>query len=300
MNKPPYLKPGDTVGIVAPGRKVTLSEIQYAINILKSCGLHVVLAKNVFSSDHSYLAGTDDQRLSDVQSILDDKSINAIVCARGGYGSTRILDQLDFTSFLKNPKWIAGFSDITAFHLKLSKLNVASIHSTMPILFSQMESADSIESLRRTLLGDPQSFLVNPHPLNRIGNASGQLIGGNLSLVLDSMGTSSEPDLDEKILIIEEVDEYLYKLDRMMVQLKRTGKLEKLSGLVVGYMTSIKDTTLAFGESAEVIIGHHTSSYHFPIAFNFPIGHENPNLAWIHGATVQLDVSESKSALTYL
>jgi len=300
MIRPPYLKLDDKIGIIAPGRKVIPGDIQTAISILESWGLHVVLAKNVFSSDHSYLAGTDSQRLSDVQSMLDDESISAILCARGGYGSTRILDQLDFTSFLKNPKWIAGFSDITAFHLKLSKLNVASIHSTMPILFSQTESAHSIETLKGALLGDPQSFRVIPHPLNRIGTKSGQLIGGNLSLLLDSMSTASEPDLDGKILIIEEIDEYLYKLDRMMVQLNRTGKLEKLSGLVVGYMTDIKDTALTFGESTEAIILHHTSSYDFPVAFNFPIGHENPNLAWIQGAMVQLGVSENKSILTYL
>ncbi len=187
MIKPPYLKPGDRIGIVAPGRKVTPDDIEAAINILESWKLQIVLAKNVFSSDHSYLAGTDGQRLSDVQSMLDDESMSAVICARGGYGSTRILDQLDFTSFLKNPKWIVGFSDVTAFHLKLSQLNVMSIHSTMPILFSQTESSDSIESLRRILFGEPQPFLVEPHSSNRIGKARGQLIGGNLSLLLDSM-----------------------------------------------------------------------------------------------------------------
>ncbi len=300
MIKPSYIKSGDKIGIVAPGRKVTPDDIEAAINILKSWGLEVVLATNIFSSDHSYLAGTDDQRLRDMQSMLDDESIRAILCARGGYGSTRILDQLSFTSFLRNPKWIAGFSDITAFHLKLSKLNIASIHSTMPILFSQAESADSIETLRRSLFGKPQPIFVNPFSLNRMGNATGQLIGGNLSLLLDSICTPSEPDLDGKILIIEEVDEYVYKLDRMMVQLKRTGKLKKLAGLVVGYITDTKDTGLPFGESAEAIIHHHTSCYSFPLAFNFPIGHENPNHAWIHGAMAQLYVNENKSSLTYV
>ncbi len=300
MIKPPFLKHGDKVGLVAPGRKVKSNDVEASLNIFKTWGLEVVLAENLFSNDHSYLAGTDKQRLSDFQSMMDDNSIRAIICARGGYGSTRIIDQLDFTSFITKPKWIAGFSDITAFHLKLSKLGVASIHSTMPILFSKTESIDSVESLRKMLFGEPQQFLVDRHPSNRIGKASGQLIGGNLSLIIDSIGTDSEPDLSDKILVIEEIDEYLYKMDRMMVQLKRTGKMNNLSGLVVGHMTDIKDTELKFGEGVRDIILNHMSSFHFPIAFNFPIGHENPNLAWMNGAAAQLDATEDNASLTHL
>lgn len=300
MINAPFLTPADKIGITAPGRKVSHGDIEASINIFKAWGLEVVLAKNLFSNDHLYLSGTDDQRLSDFQMMLDDETIKAIVCARGGYGSTRILDQLDFSSFLKSPKWIAGFSDVTAFHLKLSKLNVASIHSTMPVLFSKTESAESVESFRKTLFGEPQPFLVDSHPSNRKGKTSGQLIGGNLSLLVDSIGTTSDPNLDGKILVIEEIDEYLYKIDRMMVQVKRSGKLDKLTGLIVGHMTDIKDTELKFGESVKDIILNHTSSFQFPIAFNFPIGHENPNLAWIHGASAQLDVNKEQSTLTYL
>ncbi len=300
MVKPPFLNRGDKIGISAPGRKIKQSDVEVAINIFESWGLHIALAQNLFSTDHSYLAGTDEQRLSDFQTMMDDDSIRAIICARGGYGSTRILDQLDFASFLKNPKWIAGFSDITAFHLKLSNLNVASIHSTMPILFSKKESVDSIESLKNIIFGDPQNFLLEPHLSNRKGKGFGKLIGGNLSLILDSMGTSSELNTEGKILIIEEVDEYLYKLDRMMVQLKRTGKLDNLNGMIIGHMTNIKDTELNFGESVEEIICHHSSTFHFPIAFNFPTGHENPNLAWMHGSTAQLDVTKEAVSLQYL
>ncbi len=300
MIKPPFLKRGDKIGIVGPGRKIKPGDIEASIDFFKAWGLQVVLAKNVFSNDHSYLAGTDSQRLFDFQSMMDDTSIRAIICARGGYGSTRILDQLDFTTFLKSPKWVVGFSDITAFHLKLFKINVASAHGTMPILFSKTESADSIESLRRILFGEPQHFLVNLCPSNRTGKATGQLIGGNLSLLVDSIGTVNELDTDGKVLVIEEIGEYLYKLDRMMVQLKRAGKFNKLNGLVVGYMTDIKDTELKFGETMEGIILNHTLSFQFPIAFNFPIGHENPNLAWIHGAAAQLDVTEPNSSLSYL
>lgn len=300
MIKPPFLKPGDKIGIVAPGRKVKPADIEASIHFFKAWGLQVVLAKNVYSNDHSYLAGTDSQRLFDFQSMMDDTTIRAIICARGGYGSTRILDQLDFTTFLKSPKWVVGFSDITAFHLKLFNINVASVHGTMPILFSKTESADSIESLRRILFGEPQHFLVNSCSSNRTGKATGQLIGGNLSLLVDSIGTANEPETDGKVLVIEEIDEYLYKLDRMMVQLKRAGKLNNLNGLIVGYMTDIKDTELKFGETVEGIILNHTSSFQFPIAFNFPVGHENPNQAWIHGAAAQLDVTEHNSRLSYL
>ena len=300
MTKPAFLKRGDKVGIAAPGRKVKRNDVEATISIFETWGFQVELTQNLFSDDHSYLAGTDEQRLCDFQSMIDDDSIRAIICARGGYGSTRILDQLDFTSFLKNPKWIAGFSDITAFHLKLSKLEIASIHSTMPILFSKIESADSVDSLRKILFGEPQQFLVEQHSSNQIGNGTGQLIGGNLSLIVDSIGTASEPDLNGTILIIEEIDEYLYKLDRMMVQLKRTGKLNNLSGLIIGHMTDIKDTELKFGESVEEIIRNNTSSFQYPIAFNFPIGHENPNLAWMHGSMAKLNVTEDHSSLTYL
>jgi muramoyltetrapeptide carboxypeptidase len=300
MINAPLLKPGDKIGIAAPGRKVKPADIEASIEIFEAWRLQVVLAKNLYSNDHSYLAGTDSQRLSDFQSMMDDESIRAIICARGGYGSTRILDQLDFTIFQKSPKWIAGFSDITAFHLRLSKINVASIHSTMPILFSKTDSAESIESLRRILFGEPQPFLVDPYPSNRAGKATGQLIGGNLSLLVDSIGTTNELNTDGKILVIEEIGEYLYKLDRMMVHLKRTGKLNNLSGLIVGYMTDIQDTELKFGETVEEIILNHSSSFQFPIAFNFSIGHENPNMAWIHGAAAQLDVTEHNSSLRYL
>ncbi len=300
MIKPPFLKRGDKTGIVAPGRKVKPSDIEASIDFFEAWELQVVLAKNLFSNDHSYLAGTDSQRLYDLQSMMDDTSIRAIICARGGYGSTRILDQLDFNSFLKSPKWVAGFSDITAFHLKLSKINVASVHGTMPILFSKKESAESIESLRRILFGEPQHFLVEQHQLNQRGRGIGQLIGGNLSLLTDSIGTANELDTNGKILVIEEVDEYLYKIDRMMIQLKRAGKLNNLNGLIIGHMTDVKDTELKFGERMEDIIRNHTSSFQFPIAFNFPIGHENPNLAWIYGAVAQLDVTEQNSSLSYL
>jgi muramoyltetrapeptide carboxypeptidase len=248
---------------------------------------------------HSYLSGVDDERLMDMQTMLDDNAVRAIICARGGYGTTRILDQLDFSSFLKKPKWVCGFSDITALHLKLQSIGVQSIHSTMPVLFPKLESAESVESLRRVLFAETVSLTANPHSKNIIGEAKGNLIGGNLSLIVDSLGTSTEIDTKNKILVIEEVDEYLYRVDRMMVQLKRANKLQHLSGLVVGHLSEMKDTELSFGESIEEIILSHVRKFDYPVGFNFPIGHVNPNLSWVQGKLAKLMVTPKKSILDF-
>jgi muramoyltetrapeptide carboxypeptidase len=296
MKRPPSLRKGDRVGIVAPGRKVKPSDIENAVMILSAWGLEVKLATHLFSGMHSYLAGTDEQRLADLQGMLDDPSIKAIICARGGYGTTRILDRLDFQSFEKSPKWIAGFSDITALHLKLAVLGYESIHSTMPILFPKPDSRESVESLNRALFGTPGTLIASPG-INRPGKATALVVGGNLSLIADALGTASEPDTDGKILIIEEIDEYRYRIDRMFTQLKRAGKLENLAGLVVGHFTDIKDTEVSFGETVEEIILHQVRDYSFPVGFGFPLGHENPNLAWIHGSTMQLSVSPEGAML---
>jgi muramoyltetrapeptide carboxypeptidase len=291
MVKPPLLKSGDTIVIVAPARKIKPDDVAQASGIFKHWGLHVELSENLFSPSHSYLAGNDEQRLHDFQTALDDPSVRCIICARGGYGTTRILDRLDFTNLKDNPKWIAGFSDITALHLKLASLGIESIHSTMPVLFQKMDSKDSIESLRRVLFDGSSSIKIKTSSWNRIGSATGQLIGGNLSLIVDSLGTNSEPDTANRILVIEEVEEYRYKIDRMLTQLKRAGKMEKLAGLVVGHMTKILDTEISFGESVEQIISEAIGQYSFPVAMGFPSGHENPNLAWVHGATCTFEVS---------
>lgn len=297
MIEPATLQPGDTIGIMAPGRKINADAIAESEGIIQTFGFRTHLGKNLFTESHSYFSGSDRERLLDLQNMLDDPAIKAILCARGGYGTTRILDQLDFTSFLKSPKWICGFSDVTALHLKLHALGVQSIHGTMPILFPKAESKTSIESLIKNLIGDRQAVIARDCIYNKVGEANGQLIGGNLSLIVDSLGTASEINTDEKILVIEEVDEYLYKIDRMMVQLKRAKKLHKLAGLVIGHMTDLKDTELPFGESVEKIILNHIKEFTFPVGFNFPIGHENPNLAWVHGGHGTLSVTAEKSEL---
>lgn len=298
MIEPPFLKHGDTIGIAAPGRKVPREIIQESLAIFQSWGVHVRLATNLFSNNHSYLAGTDRERLADFQELINNKSVNAILCARGGYGSSRFIDQLDFSPLKTNPKWIAGFSDVTALHLKLYSLGIQSIHATMPVLFSKPDSVDSVASLQKILFGEVLPIQAKAHELNRPGSASGELIGGNLSLIVDSLRTSAEPDTTGKILVVEEVDEYRYKIDRMMNQLKRAGKLASLAGLIVGHLTDITDTELSFGETAQAIILNAVSEYQFPVAFNFPTGHENPNLAWRHGHLARLDVGHEKTILS--
>lgn len=296
---PPRLSAGDTVGIVAPARKISPAQLDAAILLLTSWGLNPQLAKNIFSQNHSYLAGTDDERRTDFQSMIDDSNIKAIFCARGGYGSTRILDDIDFSPLRTAPKWVIGFSDVTAFHLRLLSIGIASIHATMPIFFGQREAQSSIESLRKILFTGSCDIQMQPDPQNRVGKASGEVIGGNLSLVVDALNTPSDPDTDNKILVVEEVDEYYYKIDRMFTQLRRTGKLKKLAGLLIGHMTDVKNSDLEFGETVQEIVMHSVRDYNYPVALSFPSGHHNPNEAWIEGATATLEVNVTGARLSY-
>jgi muramoyltetrapeptide carboxypeptidase len=299
MRYPDLLNAGDKIGILAPARKIHRADVEFAANLFSSWGLKTLVAENIFSEHHSYLAGSDKERTSDFQTLLNDPTIKALCSARGGYGSTRIVDQIDYAALLKNPKWFIGFSDTTAFHLKFHKMGIASIHGTMPVLFSKRDSAASVESLRKLLFDGECRLEAQASRDNRHGKVSGMVIGGNLSLIVDSLGTESEPDTNGKILFIEEIDEYLYKIDRMMTQLRRTGKLKNLKGLVVGHMTDIKDGELSFGENVQEIISNAVRDYAYPVGFRFPSGHENPNLAWINGGCATLDVNESMSSLVF-
>ncbi|HMG94242.1 MAG TPA: LD-carboxypeptidase [Chryseolinea sp.] len=298
MIVPKSLKPGDKIGIVAPGRKIGPEQIDAAVQTFSSWQLKVALSPNLFANDHGYLAGRDEGRLSDFQNMIDDPEISAIVCARGGYGTTRILDRLDFQHLLKYPKWIVGFSDITALHLRLNVLGIQSIHSTMPVLFSQDDSKLSIASLRQSLFGSGQLISAPSNTNNKLGSATGEIIGGNLSLLVDSLLTSADADFVDKILIVEEIDEYIYKIDRMFTHLLRAGKLSRLQGLAVGYFSDVKDSAPGFGETVEQVILDKVSRYKFPVAFNLPIGHENPNLAWRSGSTMTLTVNSSGSSFS--
>lgn len=293
------LKAGDKVAIVALARKVAMADLAPAINILNSWQLEVVLGPSIGASFHQF-AGPDDLRLTDFQAMLDNPEIKAIFSARGGYGTTRFLDQVDFTLFRQQPKWLVGFSDVTALHCHVHRFNVESIHGTMPALFAQPGAEAAVNSLRQVLFGEDISYNCLPHPLNKNGQASGVLIGGNLSLLVTGLGTASDIDTTGKLLFLEDLDEYLYHLDRMMVQLDRAGKLAPLAGLLVGSMSDMKDNAVPFGKNAYEIIREHAGKYGYPVGFNFPTGHEPLNLALVCGRPARLAVNPTQTTLHYV
>ncbi|NQT77635.1 MAG: LD-carboxypeptidase [Bacteroidetes bacterium] len=298
MNKstlrPSDLKPGDRIGIVAPARKVSRKEMAPAINILKEWGYEPVEGPNLYG-EHDQFSGTDEERKADFQQMLDDVSVRAILCARGGYGSVRLIDQLDFSLFQKHPKWIVGYSDITVFHSHINRhYGISTLHAAMPINFpADLRMNDSLQSLKDVLEGENPEYKIPPHPFNRAGIAEGQLCGGNLSMLYSLIGTASDIDTEGKILFLEDLDEYLYHIDRMMMNLKRSEKLQKLSGLVVGGMNDMNDNTVPFGKNAYEIIAETVSPYNFPVIFNFKSGHIFENLALIIGGHVHLEAGAS-------
>jgi len=293
---PPFLKKGDTIAIAATARKVSQEEIDFAIQEIQKRGYKVLLASNIFESFNQF-AGTDEARQRGLQELLDRPDINAIFIARGGYGTIRILDSLDFTLFKKNPKWICGFSDVTALHSHLFQLGFKSIHSTMPSLFHQSKIA--VSSLFDVLEGKKVHYPLNPHPLNKDGFIEGLLVGGNLSVLYAISGSSSQIDYRNKILFIEDLDEYLYHIDRMIMHFKRAGFLSQLKGLIVGGMTDMKDNTIPFGKTVEEIIYDAVKMYDYPVCFNFPSGHIKDNYAFIHGEKIRLVVKKDKISIEY-
>ena len=293
------LQPGDKIALISTARKVSSEEMQPAITVLQSWGLEVILGQTIGADFHQF-AGPDELRLKDLQRFLDDASVKAILCARGGYGTARILDKLDFSKFAQNPKWVIGFSDVTALHAHLYKLGFESLHAIMPILFPREGSEAAIESLRKILFGEVISYEAPAHPFNKLGTAEGDLVGGNLSILHTIIGTKSDFDYAGKILFLEDLDEYLYHLDRMLVHLDRCGKLENLAGLIIGHMSDMKDNTIPFGQNAYEIIREHTAKYNSPVCFDFPVGHEAHNLALVCGRRVRLEVGESGSWLRYV
>ena len=298
MIKPPYLKPKDKVGIVAPAKRVIQQEMEMAIQILESWDLQVVLGRHLYNA-HNQFAGTDSERTEDLQQMLDDPEIRAIISARGGYGTIRIVDNLDFDQFLKYPKWIVGFSDITVLHCHLNNLGVKSIHGIMPMLFPK-QTEQTIESLKKALFGEELSILTLRHPLNRFGENQGRLVGGNLSLFANTIGTVSEVSTEGKILFLEDVNEYLYHIDRMMIHLYRAGKLRNLEGLIIGQFTEIKDNEIAFGQNVHEIIAEIVSEYSYPVCFDFPIGHEIHNMTIVCGQRGCLLVDQYGAKLSFI
>ncbi|WP_438695858.1 S66 peptidase family protein [Winogradskyella ouciana] len=300
--RPPYLKAGDTVAIVAPSGilKNREREVQQAVDLLKSWGLHSVVGKHVFSkADH--FAGTDDERCEDLQRAMDDPKISAIWCARGGYGTVRILDKLNYSKFKKNPKWVIGYSDITALHNQLHNEGYESIHALMCVsLTKDLEDVkSSIETFKSALFGNPTNYTLEGSEYNRNGEASGQIVGGNLTILHTMLGSKESIDTSGKILFIEEIGEYKYHIDRMLQSMKRAGYFDNLKGLVVGDMSKLRKNTTLWGTSVEQLVLDALKEYDFPIAFNMPAGHEKDNRALVLGRTVELKVDKKESTLTF-
>ncbi|MEN9928261.1 MAG: hypothetical protein RLZZ231_182 [Bacteroidota bacterium] len=297
MITPPYLQKGDTVAILATARKHIVKSMQPTIDLLESWGLTVVIGKSI-GLEENQLAGNDEQRAADLQEQLDNPNIKAIWCARGGYGTVRVVDLVDFTQFKKSPKWLVGFSDVTVLHNHLNTMGYKSIHGIMPISLAKA-SKEAIESLRLSLFGQPLQYAIDPHPMNRLGKASGELVGGNLSILYSLLGSPSAIDCKDKILYIEDLDEYLYHIDRMMMNLKRNGCLESLKGIIVGSMTDMKDNDIPWGKNALEIIQDVTKQYSIPVIFNFPAGHIHDNRALILGNNVTIEVTENCSTVVF-
>jgi len=297
MITPPYLQKGDTVAILATARKHIVKSMQPTIDLLESWGLPVVIGKSI-GLEENQLAGTDAQRAADLQEQLDNPNIKAIWCARGGYGTVRVVDLIDFTQFKKHPKWLVGFSDVTVLHNHLNTMGYKSIHGIMPISLAKA-TPEAIESLRLSLFGQPLQYAIDSHPMNRLGKASGELVGGNLSILYSLLGSPSAIDCKDKILYIEDLDEYLYHIDRMMMNLKRNGCLESLKGIIVGSMTDMKDNDIPWGKNALEIVQDVTKKYDIPMIFNFPAGHIYDNRALILGSNVTLEVTENCSTVVF-
>lgn len=300
--RPAYLKAGDTVAIVAPSGilKNRDREVQQAVDLLKEWGLNAIVGEHVFSkADH--FAGTDEERCEDLQKAMDDPTISAIWCARGGYGTVRILDKLDYTKLKENPKWIIGYSDITALHNQLHNQGFESLHALMCVSLTQdiTEVQESVDTFKAALFGNPSNYDLEGSKYNREGEASGQLIGGNLTILHTMLGSDTSLDTSGKILFIEEIGEYKYHIDRMLQSMKRAGYFENLNGLVVGDMSKLRKNTTLWGTSVEQLILDALAEYDFPIAFNMPAGHEDDNRALVLGRTVELKVGKEKSSLYF-
>ena len=292
----PNLKPGDTIAFVSSARKISRDELVFAKTQVESWGLKVVFGENLFQEENQF-AGTGAQRTQDLQDALDNENVKAILFVRGGYGSVQIVDSIDWTSFQKNPKWIIGFSDITVFHSHIQQnFAVPTLHTAMPITFAN-NTESSLENLRKILFGEKISYQIDTHPLNRVGVMNAEIVGGNLSILYSLLGSESQMNTDGKILFIEDLDEYLYHIDRMMQALKRAGMLKNLAGLIVGGMSEMNDNTIPFGKTAEEIIQDVVSEYNYPVAFGFPAGHIDDNNPIVFGEKVRFEVNHKNTLI---
>ena len=302
LQQPPYLKAGDTVAIVAPSGvlKNRIKEVEQAKALLKSWGLHPYVGENVFKKANHF-AGIDDERCEDFQNAMDDPKISAIWCARGGYGTVRILDKLDYSKFKENPKWIIGYSDITALHNQLHNNGVESIHALMCTSLQDDLSTiqETVSTFKDAIFGKSLSYTLKGSNYNKTGVASGQLVGGNLTMLHTMLGSKTSIDISGKILFIEEIGEYKYHIDRMLQSLKRAGYFDNCKGVIVGDITKLRKNTTLWGTSIEQLILDALADYNFPIVFNMPAGHEKDNRALILGRAIELSVGKDKSTVVF-
>jgi muramoyltetrapeptide carboxypeptidase len=300
MIVPLPLTSGDKIGFIAPSRKISKDDLHECVQLLEEWGYQVVFGENLYQQHHQF-AGKDEERAEDFVQMIMDPDIKAILCVRGGYGTIRILEKLNSTIIQKNPKWVIGYSDITVLHSYYNKvIGCETIHASMPVncKINTLQN-DTWQKLRKVLQGDMIDYDIPGHEFNRTGKTSARLVGGNLSVLFSLRGTFCDVDTDDKILFLEDLDEYLYHLDRMMMNLKIAGKLKKLKGLIIGGMTEMKDNNVPFGKTAYEIIADAVNDYEYPVVYNFPAGHCEPNLPLIMGRNVILDVKPDKARLEF-
>lgn len=294
---PPSLKKKDSLAIVATARSVNLADIRDAIRTAESWGLEVIIGNSIGKAYHQF-AGTDMERAEDFQSQINNPKVKAIWCAKGGYGSVRILDLLDFSPLLQQPKWIIGYSDVTAIHCHLQRIGMCSLHAQMPVGLTG-KSYTSASSLKECLFGRKMQYRFDHHPYNKTGEVSATVVGGNLSVLYSLCGSVSFPTMDAKILLLEDLDEYLYHIDRIMQNLKRNGVFKKLVGIIIGGMTNMNDNPIPFGKKAEEIIYEYVKELNIPVAFGAPFGHQKENLALPLGKTIHLKVGNLTSDIQF-
>jgi muramoyltetrapeptide carboxypeptidase len=298
---PPKLTKGNTIGLICPGGYMPLEKTLACTRTLEKWGYKVRIGATV-GKQHHYFAGTDAERLHDFQQMIDDPTVHAVLCCRGGYGTSRWIDAVNWKRFKKNPKWIIGYSDVTVLHCHLLRqLKIASLHAPMAGAFAEAEAGDwYIKSLQRALTGKPANYSYTTRQAGRTGTAEGLLVGGNLSLLAHLTGTASQPYYRGSLLFIEDVGEYLYNIDRMLLQLARAGVFGQINGLIVGGFTELKDTTIPMGETIPEIVERYTAPYNYPVVFDFPVSHTAKNVALTVGAMHQLKAGPQKVTLKQL
>jgi muramoyltetrapeptide carboxypeptidase len=292
MINPPFLKKGDTVSIVATAKAISVDALDYAINFFQEKGYKVKVGKYIHQVHHQS-AGTDAERLHDINEAINDTDVKAIICFRGGYGSVRIVEDILWNKLKVNPKWIVGFSDVTVLHSAMQTIGVQSAHATMPINYKD-NTPEALDSLFNALEGKPNVYEISAHANNVQGTAEAELIGGNLAILYSLLGTKYEMNYENKLLFIEDVSEFHYHLDRMFWSLRLSGKLTQIKGLIVGGFTDMKDGVIPFGKTAYEIIAEHTAHLGIPVCYDFPVAHLNDNRAMVLGKTAKLEVMNDK------